>query len=73
MYIWRLPVGMELTRDAAVGVELLLKPAAIFSELDVFGIEESDHYPEDEYSSDTDLSDLVPNHVFDADSFYERV
>lgn len=73
LQVWRLPAGIVLTPPIANGVEKLLKPSAIFSELDVFGVEETTLYPEDDLSSCCDISDLVPNHVFDAEQFYERV
>lgn len=71
LYVWRLPINMTMTASVAEGVAKLLKPARIFSELDVFGVEENRH-PEDDLDVD-DVSELVPNHVFDTESFYECV
>lgn len=71
LYVWKLPPSIALTASVADGVAKLLKPARIFSELDVFGVEETIHEPEDAFA-ECDLHDLIPNHVFDAEAFYER-
>lgn len=71
LHVWRLPTTMRLTASVADGVARLLKPARIFSELDVFGVEEN-RYPEDDLELE-DVGELVPNHVFDTESFYECV
>jgi hypothetical protein len=72
LYVWKFPASMKLTASIVEGVAKLLKPARIFSELDVFGVEEAIHEPEDTFV-ECEVQDLIPNHVFDADAFYERI